>query len=160
MLKLTGILPETWSTRNHFQLQQFQGMVVLTALYGTAHLAAWDYSFPGEAEMWLWRVSALSLVGLPALISVGTPVVLVYRYLRTKGDKRKEAGRRFVWLRCLAFVWWWTNAIVFLTPLGCLFAAMWFGRVFILVESFISLRAPPNGTYVAVGWTRNLPHLG
>lgn len=34
-----------------------------------------------------------------------------------------------------------------------------FGRVFIVVESFISLRHVPVGVYEGVGWAQYIPHL-
>ena len=159
IVSLHGTLPKTWSMRKHFQIQQVLGMVILTALYGGAHLAVWSYAFPSEAEKWLWRISAHSLVGLPALIILGVPVIWVMKLMLVKAEKRRQAGRHAMLLRYFACAWGLINLVFILTPLGCLVVVMYFGRIFILVEAFVSLRAPPDGTYAAIGWTKNLPHF-
>lgn len=50
----------------------------------------------------------------------------------------------------------WLLASISLVMIGCLYI---FSRVFIIVESFISLRHVPVGVYEEVGWSKYIPHL-
>jgi hypothetical protein len=56
------------------------------------------------------------------------------------------------WILTIASWFWLTLlVIVVLYPVA---------RLYIAVEVFASLRAPPVGTYVTVSWTGFIPHVG
>lgn len=38
-------------------------MPILGIMLSAVHLAAWNWQFPSHAELWLWRVSCLFLIG-------------------------------------------------------------------------------------------------
>ena len=49
-----------------------------------------------------------------------------------------------------------TISWIFLTPLLILYAL---SRIYIVVESFISLRHVPIGVYAAIPWVQDIPHI-
>ncbi|KAJ7059206.1 hypothetical protein C8F01DRAFT_1059245 [Mycena amicta] len=43
----------------------FMGQLLVAAIFGAIHCIAWHAAFPSIAEMWLWRVSAVLIAGVP-----------------------------------------------------------------------------------------------
>lgn len=94
--------------------------------------------FPSDFEATLWHIGSLCIVegggvGLWVLIEAS---------VRLDGE---ETGR---WERILA----WTFGAV-----GPLIAV---SRLYLVVESFISVRSLPSGAYVTIEWVDLIPHIG
>jgi hypothetical protein len=103
------------------------------AFYGALHLTKWNNSvFPTETERLLWRMSCC--VGMASVL----PVTFLFfmRFARSK------------WLRILCIIICALSWTAFLSA-----------RVFIIVESFISLRALPKDAFQTVEWTFAIPHV-
>jgi hypothetical protein len=64
-------VPPFWSTplgegpRNLPLVQLVQ--LICAILFGVVHCLAWNTTFPSIIEMWMWRISALLITGLPLL---------------------------------------------------------------------------------------------
>lgn len=125
------------------------GMVVWSAsmAYGGVHATAWHAHFPSRTEALLWRASSVCIAGS------GLTWILINMLART-----------FPWFKA----YWkqvetlrahWTS----LVSLGLLASlcgiAYLFARIFLVVESFISLRKLPASTYDTLEWTQLVPHL-
>lgn len=116
-------------------------LIVLPVLYGGTHLAAWRFEFPTHTEAIIWRVAAIFIA------SVFPSLRLILRVA-----KRLSSLPAFSFLvRPLAPL---TDALVvfmFLALIPC--------RVYIVVESFISLRSVPIGVYWTPSWILMIPHF-
>ncbi|KAJ4294115.1 hypothetical protein N0V90_007805 [Kalmusia sp. IMI 367209] len=100
-------------------------------VYGGVHLAAWRNRFPTEAEQMLWRVAA-------AITAVGWSGFVLSLWLGRQPLLRKMCGVLFG-----------------ICVVPCLFV-----RVYLLVESFISLRMLPKKSYDINVWAELWPHAG
>lgn len=106
-------------------------------LYGAAHCIAWNSPYPTSIEQLLWRVSCLSLIAAPLLIST---LLRFYKFLDDILCQRKEEDL----FRVVAFV------VMLYTV---------FPRAYLVVEPFVSLRSLPIGTYQTVLWEDYWPHM-
>jgi hypothetical protein len=104
--------------------------------YGSLHLTKWnDGSFPTAIEQRLWRIACCvgTTTVFPATLLVWLPFA----------GFEPESRRRFL--------------AIFLTALLCtVFLA---ARAYLIVESFISLRALPSDAYETVEWAFVIPHI-
>lgn len=151
----------------------FLVLILLGVIYGGIHLFIWDGVFPTEAERLLWNISAVTLLAVPMLTVLLIVIGLGYRKVEAlccppvfKHDspnaqrspldisacKRRKWGLAIRMLFCP--VWYLSMYLMYaIAALYC------FGRVFIVVESFISLRHVPKGVYADIGWPKYIPHL-
>jgi len=114
------------------KLANFTLAFLLPATYGGIHLTALRYEFPTHIESTLWQVSCYILMAaFPAAWCIET-AARITRPLR------------------------WYNQILVLGPVFVLFSA---ARIFITVESFISLRSLTVGVYWIPSWLQMFPHL-
>jgi hypothetical protein len=113
----------------------YSGLIALLSLfYGGIHAIAWDAHFPSRQEQIIWRIAACCVAG-GAVIMWGSLVV----GLSTSRDLLET-----------------TSSVVLLIS-GLLFM---FGRLFLLIEAFISVRSLPIGAYDTANWVNFLPHIG
>ena len=116
-------------------------------LYFGIHFAAWPLPFPTEAEMILWRGSAITLAIIGVMYGlVVWPGNLVCRNLIP--GKPKNAIEMAKSLPPWAFR-------LLLWPM---IVAYFLARTFIVVEGFVSLRALPASAYTSVNWSSFVPH--
>ncbi|KAI9887261.1 MAG: hypothetical protein M1823_000932 [Watsoniomyces obsoletus] len=138
----------------HF-VRTFGFSKILAILYGGAHLSAWNAHFPTEIEKWLWRGSGIALAAAPIiyemfeLLSTPDPQMVgrCQKHLRLSERSRKAVRGVSCGLSMVpAFL---SVAIFTIYPLV---------RVYLVAESFASLRNPPARTYETVEWTDFIPH--
>ncbi|KPI40349.1 uncharacterized protein AB675_7804 [Cyphellophora attinorum] len=110
--------------------------LAMTAVYGSIHAALWNAHFPTDDERWLWRIS--SIVVLSPLLILGIC------WIGTRATKRLSSLVDWI-------------VILISTPLVPL--ALPAARLFLVVESFISLRSQPIEVYQQVNWTQYIPHI-
>ncbi len=108
-------------------------ILILTIAYGGTHMIAWNYSFPSVVERLLWKSSCITLMLF----------VLLCRYALTPTPSALNI------VSCLT-----GSALTIVIFTACAFA-----RVFIVVESFISLRSVPIGVYATIPWANYVPHI-
>jgi hypothetical protein len=128
-------------------------LIALPMVYGSVHLTAWNFDFPSRVEQIMWRVACIIIAGgIPGSL-VALIIIVV---LCAVGDGISEEG----WTEKL--VEGWLVLILGSVVLGLLMGsvALYFGaRLFVIVESFISIRRLPLGVFVTVHWANYIPHL-
>jgi hypothetical protein len=117
-------------------------------IYGSIFLAAWNFEFPTIPEMWLWRASSLVLVSYgPAVfltMAIRIPFMSTAFFTKVRAKLHKKT---------------WFFDIVKVLLLAVISITWAFARWYIAVESVISLRKVPAGTYETVNWTYRIPHI-
>jgi hypothetical protein len=148
-------------------------IVIIPAAYGGIHLGAVHTLFPSEIELTLWKSSCFILLGVAGLPVLGVPGIFAFfeafrlldeympdamkprlRIMRSWIEKYGVAFlSSYVVLSLLAFI-----VCIVLVPVVLLYVA---ARLFIVVESFISLRHVPIGVYRTpnTNFTSYIPHL-
>ncbi|KAK3988861.1 hypothetical protein QBC44DRAFT_328684 [Cladorrhinum sp. PSN332] len=117
----------------------FFSLVALPVLYGGIHLSAWNFDFPTDGEAITWRVSSLTIAGsVPGLLLVGFVFHLFSTFYHPSTD---------IWAAMLVFL----SLVLLLAVVLC--------RMFLVVESFASLRSVPIGVYWSPSWIQMIPHL-
>lgn len=154
-------------------LPPFAAEAILVAIIGGLHACAWNTHFPTIVETWLWRGCSLGMAVFPStavLISTAAGyehdliAVLwkahfmeaglfsfIWRNLKAVhnvcNDHAKGSRVRF----CKHFVLVWS----FLFLLGAYFLCI----VFITTEAYLSLRSPPEKSFLTPVWSDYWPHL-
>lgn len=128
------------------ELTYYYSLGILPLIYGGIHLAAWNFDFPSHVESILWKVSSFIIMGLiPVVLLLFLLGVFVGEYLTSWNTFLSvEENIEIAYVMGLAI-------------LG--FLLYGFARIFLVVESFISLRHVPIGVYAAVPWVQNIPHV-
>jgi hypothetical protein len=134
----------------HFNAHSFLHNVIFNigaSLFGAFHLLAWDIAFPSPIERLLWRISSVFCVAWP-LFQVATrdPIIDAlkrkriiprrYEYSFFKTDGKSPSYIQYALL------------VVFI-----------FCRLYLIVESFVSLRLLPSSVYDTVQWPGWFAHL-
>lgn len=140
-----------WPTKG--SIPPYKGTFVGMALwfasiaFGAVHVAAWNEYFPSLIEKWLWRSSSLYLAWAGS-------VWLTICFLGT-------ISKRFlaIWDTCLTGRAG-TGVYVCLVPVCTICGLAYaFARVFLVVESIVSLREMPPKMYWNPNWPQVIPHL-
>ncbi|KAH6682341.1 hypothetical protein F5X68DRAFT_25372 [Plectosphaerella plurivora] len=137
-------------------------LCVIPILYGGIHLTAWSSEFPSDIECLLWRVSSISImltmVVWPWASIVGIDALpgkdVASGFMDAEFVDGSDATQNLV-------KWLFTRPVtytVWLVLTGVLLASL-FGRFYLVVESFISLRAVPVGAYWVPSWLKYIPHV-
>ena len=142
---------ENWPSQG--LLTTFRGVMMGMALwfasiaFGAIHIAAWNEFFPSELEAWLWRASSLDIVGSG----------LVWMTINFLGKTSKRFDH--YWDEVLAGQASRVSYIVL--GILCSICGLAYGlsRIFLVVESIISLRQLPVQAYIVPNWSLLIPHL-
>ena len=110
---------------------------VIWAGYAGVHTSAWNFAFPSDAELILWRVASLTMTG-----SMFIGWILSNRKLMEKASS--EGGK-------LSTIQMMLAAILVYTYLAA--------RICLIVQVFLCLRKEPLGAFSTVNWTNYLPHI-
>lgn len=149
--------------------------VILT--YGACHVAAWGTHFPSLIEAWLWRVSSIIGAVVPSYflvlpyfggdsvlwnIFIHHPFTGCLQWIRNCARWRipgarinEESYQQFISLNHLGRIGKGIDNLLYRVFIGMVIS----GRVFLLVESFISLRSLPEGSFKTTVWEEYWPHL-
>lgn len=115
-------------------------LVILPLIYGGIHLTTWNFHFASQTEQLLWRIACIDIMGTMPLAAIFFTCVDL------------DMDFSYSWPRVLVETIHWiffTSLILFYT----------LSRVYIVVESFISLRHVPIGVYAAIPWIQDIPHI-
>jgi hypothetical protein len=122
----------------------FALLLLLPAVYGGVHLTAWNFEFPSDIERLLWKIACFDIISTMVALVVIVWVVLAGLFL-------------------LGFDWTYSDSDVLSRILRVLVAVLMaiYGlcRMFLVVESFISLRKVPIGVYWTPSWLQMIPHV-
>ena len=131
-------------------------LLLLASLYGGIHLALWKYDFPTPVESLSWKISAATLTS--------APVLFLFLWVKL-ADELQKIFPRF----CSGVRGFWglvkerfesSIALVFRIAIVLAGSLYMSARIFIVVESFMSLRHVPIGVYEGgLGWSKYIPHL-
>jgi len=134
---ISGAYRRLWEGRRKFWRESlsisFVGLV-----FGGVHLAAWNSSFPTYAEQILWRISS-------TITASSWSVFVLSLWLSVFVAKRPEG--KIVSKVC---------GII----LGLGLLPVFLVRIYLLVESFASIRRLPAGSYRLHTWSNLWPHVG
>ncbi|KAM5341708.1 hypothetical protein ACJ41O_014739 [Fusarium nematophilum] len=117
-------------------------LLVLPGIYGGIHLLAVNSPFPSKLEQLLWKIASFDIIA----------TMPVFFMLTAVGS---GISRRFFEYESIAEDSW---ATFYKLPGHIMFIAYGLSRAFLVVESFISLRAVPIGTYWTPSWLQTIPH--
>ena len=145
-------------------------LVFLAALYGGVHFSVRNEHFPTSSELLLWLISCYILLGTSALLFlISVSAQILRQILLWATDFPPEAFENRTPFEVLIFILWKSGArdligdrylayVLFMWV--CIFGLPYtFARLFLVVESFISLRSVPLGVYYTPSWTEYLPHF-
>jgi len=115
----------------------------LSTIYGAIHLAAWNFNFPSPQEQIIWRISCIIIAsGIPIIVLAFVVLVVFIEVVENHILRGMDCGIFF--------------PIYMVMLLGLLYSG---ARLFIIVESFISIRKLPLGVFVTIDWAKYIPHL-
>jgi hypothetical protein len=114
-------------------LSLFTGGILVTTVFGGIHCIGWSFDFPSHTEQLLWRISSISITGIP----LGS--VVIAGLIGALDDVVHESLSGIL--------------IILLSLLYILC------RVLLLVVSLIALRSLPSSAFQTVEWTTFLPHV-
>jgi len=122
------------------EVLQYLDMLVVGLAFGGIHCIAWKFEFPSSAERLLWRISAISVTGVPLFMT------LTGQFAMDNSDKPNYL------LRYIAKA----QIFLLLAPSFLLYIC---ARLTLLVLPFLALRSLPPDAYRTADWTRFIPHV-
>ncbi|KAK0648544.1 hypothetical protein B0T16DRAFT_408387, partial [Cercophora newfieldiana] len=134
-------------------------LTVVGAVYGGLHLLAWEPPIGAESERILWRASGIVVaVWFPVLVFLFLPLALVassYADGHSASSRvwavKSLSVRPTIFLRVVSwFVW-------FVLVSAWLFSAA--ARLYIPVQSVVSIPRLPDSTFETPSWSRYFPHV-
>ena len=133
--------------------------IPLTSAYGGIHLSAWNFEFPSRIESVIWRIACFIIMGSSFALVAVRGVVKIYKDVDSYFYQKREQLPPFSRYRRVlnlpaSFIKIGVRSFAELLLL-CYAAA----RLYLVVESFVSLRQVPIGVYAAVPWVQNIPHV-
>ncbi|KAK0670294.1 hypothetical protein QBC41DRAFT_390026 [Cercophora samala] len=139
-----------------FEIQQG---TIASILYGGIHFTARGFAFPTHVEAVLWKVSSITMMPTThgvLLVMLARMFMDEFANLRVDPKRhRQEFGIIERTIRHATALGSWLSAFIAVLMLLAIATA----RVYILVESFISLRAVPLGVYYTPSWIQMMPHF-
>lgn len=154
LLEFARILPEVVEQTNAqaasaVQSQAYLASCAIGTVFGAVHLLAWSSTSATAVERDLWRVSAIIITVVPAVVVVG------WRVFRFLGILRKQeiiASRYPGVIKFIKFVQVGVPAL-----LGVPFYVL--ARCTLLILALISLRNLPPRVHADVSWPSFIPHF-
>jgi hypothetical protein len=105
--------------------------VCASIIFGAIHCIAWSFHFVTLQEQWVWRISAILVLGLPI------PYLALGYLINPEENKVTWLGWTIVGILCIYTI----------------------ARIVLLILPLIALRALPPGAYVQLNWVGFLPHI-
>ncbi|RBR04369.1 hypothetical protein FVER53590_00109 [Fusarium verticillioides] len=118
-------------------------LLVLPGLYGGIHLGTAQIPFPTDIEKLLWKIASIDII-------VSMPIFLIISVLGL------GFSQRYLKYESIAHDSW---ATLYKFPAHLIFLGYSLSRTFLVIESFISLRALPIGAYWTPSWLQMIPHV-
>ena len=141
---------------------------MLGILFGSVHLAAWNFEFPSTRDKMLWRAGSLLVTLLPLCAFIfGYLIMTIEIAVPLHGLRDAPIGvirRLYGVLRLHKVVEWWGNKErrrEFLMQLGPTYLVGCYGasRLLLAVLMFKSFMSMPAGVYDTVQWADNILHI-
>jgi hypothetical protein len=134
-------------------------LTIVCAVYGGLHLLAWQPPIAAESERILWRASGIVVaVWFPVLVFLFLPLALV---ATSYADSHSSSGPR------------WTLGSAAVRPALLLRGLSWFvwlvlvcawlfsaaARLYLPIQSVVSIPRLPDSTFETPSWSRYFPHV-
>lgn len=119
--------------------------VIVGAVFGSIHCAAWDFVFPSHIHQVFWRTASLSIVAVCLSVVVGIPLHNFARRRRNNAESFTTAER----------CWSITMGGLRATPVFIFSVS----RLSLLFLSLLALRSLPDSALETVTWTTLIPHI-
>ncbi|KAL8783190.1 MAG: hypothetical protein Q9213_004819 [Squamulea squamosa] len=126
--------------------------ILFEAVYFGVHFVGWNQLYPTRAELYLWRISNLVLLGLLVVYLVMIPIGVVSARPFSRRWQTNEVSTP---LEVAAQLPKWAQVMIHV-PIVAMYVA---ARSYVLLEGLISLRALPLKAYVDINWPNFLPHV-
>jgi hypothetical protein len=112
----------------------------VATVFGAIHCIAWSFHFPTLRDQWVWRISAILIVGLPTSTLVfGGLLVAIEGKKKTPGIALLDA----------------VGAVI-MVAMVCLYII---ARIVLLVLPLVTLYSLQPGVYVQFNWADIIPHV-
>ncbi|KAK0611722.1 hypothetical protein B0T14DRAFT_334226 [Immersiella caudata] len=134
-------------------------LTLVCAVYGGLHLLAWEPPITAESERILWRASGIVVaVWFPVLVFLFLPLALV---ASSFADDHSSSGPQ------------WNARSVTVRPATLLIGLSWFvwlvlicawlfsaaARLYLPIQSVVSVPRLPDSTFETPSWSRYFPHI-
>lgn len=107
------------------------------AIFGGLHCLAWNFIFPSEVEMLVWRIASVAISFTPIFPLLFVPLILIVMVLELESF----------------------FGLIFLM-VGFLQLAFYvLARLTLLVEAIVLLRQQPASAFQAISWSTLIPHF-
>ena len=126
-------------------------LVAACTTYGAVHMAACTFTFPSATEKLLWIVSCIVLMAAPSIIFC----VRFFGFGNDNVVRPPDVVGIPLWIRLIGDLFFNASVLLWIN----LHPAFMISRVYVIVESFLSLRHVPIGVYDVVTWANYIPHL-
>lgn len=113
---------------------------IFGVIFGGIHCIGWNFTFPTHSEWSLWRYTSLVLTVIP-IVAAPTDCILV-------NNKRDSWFGNKLLLRLLLDIFMTTLLFVYVPA-----------RLSLIAQAVALLREQPPSAFVAVDWTKYIPHL-
>lgn len=145
--------------------------IFILLAYGACHAAAWNTHFPSPVECLLWRISSVVIAVIPAycllLLSSkndGHILFTILSFCLTQASCVLDKYKESITISCVGISYWGSLSrllfVIFIGPLLALIGlAVLAGRLYLFVESFLSLRSLPYGSFDSTPWEDYFPHF-
>ncbi|KAF4607612.1 hypothetical protein EYR38_001684 [Pleurotus pulmonarius] len=122
------------------------------SLFGAIHCIAWRFQFPTAVEKAVWRVASIVVTAAPLLwyLIVSAIVMLV----KIKTTSEVSGASRWVIALLESLIRYIGMALV-----PVILYSYFFARLFLIIESFVSLRSLSPEAFQVVTWTTFIPHI-
>ena len=118
--------------------ESFVPALCVAVVFGAIHCIPWSFHFATLQQQWLWRISAVLVLGVPiSFIASGC-------LWPTRENKP-------TWMKVY-------ETLMFLIVITMIFL-YFLARIVLLVLPFVTLRALPPGAYIQLNWISFLPHI-
>lgn len=136
------------------------------ALYGALHLAAWNGPFRTATEGILWKISAvgvsLSLILEEVLLLSQLGMLFLKDWVPSQRiTSRNDIKKHYAW-RALELAYkpfWYCLLLLIFALMGLICCFLIFCRIYLVVESFISLVFVPETVFAVPQWSTYFPHI-
>jgi hypothetical protein len=142
----------------------FLAMILIPTAYGGIHLSALHEMFPTTIERGLWKASCFTLIGYSGFTFLSGISLILFVALSDFIEEEKNSWSKGwrLWMR--SAVWGYLDPLIGFGLIGLFLAAtllFFAARIFVVVESLISLRHVPVGVYQTppTNFMGYIPHL-
>lgn len=145
-------IPNDWIMPGDIKLSTWALVIISAMTHPTFHLLGWNNHFPTRIEHQVWRAASVYL-------ACGLPLSSVSRILLNACGFPGQSSLAGVWVRSNDGADnTWRSRIVDITMMIISFFLVP-ARIYIMVESCLSLRSLPSDAYMTVSWAQFIPHV-